>query len=184
MDMVARSYQKKVVKHVCLKDGTQLTLRMIQPEDESLWLDLLERCSQNSIYMRFQYAFHWHSHQVANRYCTIDYNQEIAIVPELKEDGKTKLLGVARLIADPDHRTVEFAILIADAWQHRGLGSILADYCFEIVKGWGCKNIVAQTTKDNPQMISIFRKRGFKITTDPHTSTVYAIKVLSENEIQ
>jgi acetyltransferase len=171
-------------KQVILKDDSRLTIRMIRPEDEILWLDLLRRCSQNSIYRRFQYAFHWQSHRVAHRYCTIDTSHEIAIVPELKENGTTKLLGVARLISDLNRHTAEFAILIADAWQHRGLGSILTDYCIKIANSWGCKKIIAQTTKDNPQMISIFKKRGFRIIRDPSSSTVQVVKVLSDDETE
>ena len=85
---------------------------------------------------------------------------------ELEQEGKRKLLGVGRLVADPDHESVEYAILVGDAWQNKGLGSLLTDYCFEIAGRWGLKRIVAQTTSDNPRMIEVFRKRGFEIKSD------------------
>ena len=143
-----------------------------------MWFDLLGSCSRESIYARFRYFFRWQTHEVASRYCFIDYDREIAIVAEVNEGGKRKLLGVGRLVADPDHETVEYAVLVCDEWQNRGLGSILTDYCLEISKKWKLKHIVAQTTSDNPRMISVFQKRGFKITPDPGSSLVDADKSL------
>ena len=83
--------------------------------------------------------------------------------PKLSRDGG-KIIGIGRLIADPDHETVEYAVLIADAWQKKEVGSILTDYCMEIAKRWKLKRVVAQTTTDNRPMISVFEKRGFNIT--------------------
>ena len=159
-----------------MKDGTNLLLRPIKPEDEPLWLELLSSCSRESIYSRFRYFFQWESHEVAARYCYIDYDREIAIVAEKIEGKKRRLLGVGRLIADPDHENVEYAVLITDKWQNRELGSILTDFCIEIAKHWGLKNMVAQTTSDNRRMISLFNKRGFKIIPDPTSELVEVIK--------
>jgi acetyltransferase len=162
--LALRPYPEKYVRMIELRDGTKVTLRPIKPEDEPLWMDLLASCSKESIYSRFRYFFHWQAHEVATRYCHIDYDREIAIVAEMNRDGKRMLLGVGRLIADPDHKEVEYAVLISDAWQKKELGSIITDYCLEIARKWNLKRIVAQTTTDNSRMISVFRKRGFKIT--------------------
>jgi acetyltransferase len=162
--LALRPYPEKYVRMIELRDGAKITLRPIKPEDEPLWMDLLASCSKESIYSRFRYFFHWQAHEVATRYCHIDYDREIAIVAEMNRDGKRMLLGIGRLIADPDHKEVEYAVLISDAWQKKELGSIITDYCLEIAGKWNLKRIVAQTTTDNSRMISVFRKRGFKIT--------------------
>jgi acetyltransferase len=175
--LALRPYPEKYVQTRVLRDGTQVTLRPIKPEDEPLWMDLLASCSKESIYQRFRYFFHWQSHEVATRFCYIDYDREIAIVAEIIADGVRRLLGVGRLIADPDHEEVEYAVLITDAWQKKELGSILTDYCLEIAKTWHLKRIVAQTTTDNAPMISVFKKRGFHITIG-NDSTVDVVKEL------
>ncbi len=175
--LALRPYPEKYVRQVKLQGGTRVTLRPIKPEDEPLWMDLLASCSRESIYSRFRYFFHWQSHEVATRYCHIDYDREIAIVAEIAEGGKRKLLGVGRLIADPDHEEVEYAVLVADAWQQKELGSILTDYCLEIAAKWNLKRFVAQTTTDNSRMISVFRKRGFQIRIGDD-STVDVVKEL------
>jgi len=120
--LALRPYPEKYVTPVQLKDSTALTFRPIKPEDEPLWIELLVSCSKESIYQRFRYFFQWALHEVATRYCFIDYDREIAIVAEIEENGRRKLLGVGRLVADPDHETVEYAVLITDAWQKKDQG--------------------------------------------------------------
>ncbi len=176
--LAMKPYPEEYVKEVKLPDGTDVLFRPIKPEDEPLWMELLASCSRESIYSRFRYFFQWQSHEVATRYCYIDYDREIAIVAEIKEGENKKLIGVGRLIADPDHETVEYAILISDEWQNRDIGGILTDYCFEIAKHWGLKKIIAQTTSDNQRMIAVFQKRGFEIEVDPSSSMVDVMKPL------
>ncbi|MEI7981688.1 MAG: bifunctional acetate--CoA ligase family protein/GNAT family N-acetyltransferase [Bacteroidota bacterium] len=171
-------YPEKYVRTTQLQDGTEVLLRPIKPEDEPLWLDMLGSCSKESLYNRFRYFFHWESHDVATRYCYIDYDREIAFVAEIVENNQKKLIGVGRLIADPDHESVEYAILIADAWQQKELGNIITDFCLEIATTWKLKKITAQTTTDNKRMISVFRKRGFEIRINNQDSTVDVTKNL------
>ncbi len=171
-------YPEKYVREVILPDATRILLRPIKPEDEPHWLEMLGNCSRESLYNRFRYFFHWQSHEVATRYCYVDYDREIAIVAEVVEEGRKKLVGVGRLIADPDHETVEYAVLIIDAYQQKELGSMITDFCLEIAQKWNLRKIVAQTTSDNKRMIAVFRKRGFQILTGNVDSTVEVIKDL------
>jgi acetyltransferase len=180
--LALRPYPEKYVTTAVTRDGTEVLLRPIKPEDEPLWMELLASCSKESIYSRFRYSFHWQSHEVATRFCYIDYDREIAIVAEIVVNGVRKLLGVGRLIADPDHEAVEYAVLIADAWQNKELGSILTDYCMEVAKRWKLKRIVAQTTTDNMAMIAVFAKRNFTITYNDLDSTVEVSKEIDPSE--
>ncbi|MBP6870797.1 MAG: bifunctional acetate--CoA ligase family protein/GNAT family N-acetyltransferase [Bacteroidales bacterium] len=167
--LLIHPYPDKYTKPAKLIDGNTILLRPIKPEDEPLWLDLLGSCSKESIYSRFRYNFHYDSHEIATQFCFIDYAREIAIVAEVMEEGQKKLIGVGRLIADLDHETVEYAVLIADAWQKKELGTILTEYCIEIARQWHLKRIAAETTKDNQAMISVFKKLGFKVVFNQDT---------------
>ncbi len=161
--LVLHPYPEKYVQESELSDGTPMILRPIKPEDEPLWLELLGSCSKESIYSRFRYNFHYDSHEIATQFCFIDYAREIAIVAEVEHEGRKLLIGVGRLISDPDHETVEYAVLITDKWQKKDLGTILTRYCMEIANNWNLKRIVAQTTTDNKPMLAVFRKLGFKL---------------------
>lgn len=176
--LALKPYPEEFVSDKFKTDGHDIVLRPIKPEDEPLWLGLLGSCSKESIYSRFRYFFQWSSHDVATRYCYIDYDREIAIVAEIGEEGSKKLVGVGRLISDPEHLTAEYAILITDKWQNRDLGGILTDYCIDIAQKWGIKKIYAQTTSDNKRMIALFEKRGFNILERQEDSTVEVEKEL------
>jgi len=178
--LALRPYPEEYVRKTKLADRTEVTLRPIKPEDEPLWLELLGSCSRETIYSRFRYFFFWVSHEVATRYCYIDYDREIAIVAEIIPGGKRRLIGVGRLVADPMRESAEYAVLIGDAWQDMGLGSLLTDTCIGIAEDWGIKRFTAVTTSDNQRMLSVFRKRDFTILPDPESSLVEVSKDLQK----
>jgi len=171
-------YPDEYVSDVQTPDGSPVTFRPIKPEDEPMWRDMLSKCSRESIYARFRHFFQWETHEAAIHYCFIDYDREIAIVAETGSGEKRELHGVGRLIADPDHETVEYAVLVTDEWQNKGLGSILTDFCLDIAEKWNLKRVVAETTTDNKRMISVFKKRGFEIKMDGTSSLVEVSKEL------
>ena len=100
---------------------------------------------------------------MATRFCFIDYDREIAIVAEIEEGEQRKLIGVGRLVADADHTNAEYAVLVLDAYQRCGLGSLLTDYCLEICKDWGIGTVVAETAPANHHMLALFEHRGFTL---------------------
>ena len=161
--LVLRPYPERLIRPAKLKDGTKVLLRPIKPEDEEMWLEMLSNCSKESIYHRFRSDFHFNSHEVASQFCFIDYDREMGIVAEIDFEGRKKLIGVGRLIADPDLETAEYAVLITDEWQHKDLGHILTKFCLEIAKVAEVKRVAAETTRDNKGMITVFRKTQFKV---------------------
>lgn len=180
--LVLRPYPESLIKTCKLKDDTEVLLRPIKPEDEPMWLELLASCSKEAIYHRFRYDFYFDSHEVASKFCFIDYDREIAIVAEHeRQDGSKELIGVGRLIADPDLEVMEYAILITDKWQKKELGFTITNYCLKIAKARGIKKLMAETTKDNKPMISVFRKLNFKIRFNEDT-TVTVNKEITEDE--
>lgn len=159
--LAIRPYPEQFERHTNLKDGTQVLLRPITPEDEPRWHELLRNCSVRSLWLRFRYTFKESSHAMATRFCFVDYDRTMAIVAEINVNGQRQLIGVGRLAADADHRDAEYAVLVADEWQGRGLGAILTDYCLEICDTWGISKVVAETTMDNQRMQHLFTARGF-----------------------
>ena len=157
--LALRPYPEEFVTTGVMKDGTKVVLRPIRPEDEPLWMELLGSCSKESIYSRFRFFYNWATHEAAVRHCFIDYDRELAIVAEALDDGRRKLLGVGRLVADPGRETAEYAVLVGDRWQNRGLGGLLTDYCESIAAAWGVRKVVAQTTSSNRRMVQVFANR-------------------------
>ncbi len=166
--LAIRPYPEEFIRSTRLRDGRPVLLRPIKPEDEPMWHQLLAACSQHSLWLRFRYLFMETTHEMATRFCFIDYDREIAIVAELDDQGQRKLVGVGRLVADAEHQEAEYAVLVDDAHQGTGLGALLTDYCLEICCRWGIRRVVAEVAPENQRMLNIFRHRGFEsdFTTD------------------
>ncbi|MBX3432279.1 MAG: bifunctional acetate--CoA ligase family protein/GNAT family N-acetyltransferase [Pirellulales bacterium] len=160
--LAIRPYPEEFVRTAKLEDGAPCVLRPIKPEDEPLWHELLASCSVETRWMRFGCLFNHTTHEMATRYCFIDYDRELALVAEVDEGGERKLAGVGRLVANTDHSDAEFAILVADAWQNRGLGSLITDACLDVCAEWGVRRVFAVTAPGNTRMTRIFRNRGFR----------------------
>ena len=154
-------------------------MRPIRPEDEQLWHALMARCSFETIRARFRYSFKGTTHEMASRFCFIDYDREMAIVAEIEAGDGRKLIGVGRLVADPGHETAEFAVLVEDAWQGKGLGLELTQYCLHIARTWELKSIIATTERTNFRMLGTFRHFGFQLADDHDEGVVRATKVIN-----
>jgi acetyltransferase len=181
--LAIRPYPQELATEANLDDGEPVTLRPIMPEDEPLWHELLAASSPTSIRARFRALVDTSTHQMAARYCFIDYDREMAIVAELAEGDRTRIAGVGRLVADPDLRGAEFAILVGDPWQGRGLSKLLIDRCLEIARAWGVGQVWAETDRENRRMLSVFASRGFELHTKATEGVVRAELVLSGDPI-
>ena len=159
--LVITPYPKKYETVWKLRDGRTVLLRPIKPEDEPLWIEMFQNFSEESIRYRFFQIIKDTPHETRVRYCNIDYDREIAIVPELTENGKRKILGVARVSLEPDGKTGEIAFIVADPWQGLGLGTKLVDYAIEICKDMKVEKLYAIMLPDNFQAINLMKKMGF-----------------------
>jgi len=162
--LIISPYPKKYESLWKLRDGRTVLLRPIKPEDENLWLEMFQNFSEESIRFRFFQVIKDTPHEVRVRYCNIDYDREIAIVAELNEDGRRRILGVARVNLEPDRKKGEIAFIVADPWQGLGLGTKLVDYVIEIAKEVGVEVLYAIMLEDNYRAINLAKTMGFVLT--------------------
>jgi len=151
-------YPTEYVKKFKFRD-VDMTFRPIRPEDEPLWVDMFKSFSQETSRQRFFHAIKEMPHSERIRYTFTDFNREIAIIPEIKENGDRILLGVARMTAQVDQETAEFAIVLRDKWQSIGLGEKLFDFIMDIARQKRWKVMVADVLPDNTKMINLFKKK-------------------------
>ena len=163
--LIVGKYPNKYMKNVKLKDGTKVLLRPIKPEDENLWHDMFKSFSEESVRYRFFRIIKETPHEMRTRYCNIDYDREIGIVAEVKDENKRRFLGVTRIIDSPSkNNEAEFALIVSDEWHRLGLGSEFVDYTIEVAKDKQLKKLYGIVLKDNTPMISLCREKNFKIT--------------------
>lgn len=161
--LVISPYPKEYVQEYKMNDKRTAILRPIRPEDEPMEAEMFTKFSEETQRFRFFELVNEVNHEMLVRYTQNDYDREIAIIAEVDENWKKNMAGVVRLIADADNETAEFAIVVADPWQHLGLGSKMTDYILEIAKERGIKKVYAEVLTDNKIMLHMLKKRGFNL---------------------
>jgi acetyltransferase len=163
--LAIRPYPDEWERPATLANGKSIFIRPLRPEDEPAWHALLRSCSPETLWSRFRHVFKETTHEMAARFCFIDYDREMALAGEYESGGAKGLAGIGRLVCDSDRKTAELAILVADAWQGQGLGSRLTDACLDVAREWGVRQVVAEMTSGNSRMLATFRRRGFELRT-------------------
>jgi acetyltransferase len=163
-----RPYPVQYISQVTLKDGAQVTLRPIRPEDEPLMVKFHETLSDRTVYLRYFGSLSLGTrvaHDRLIRICFGDYDRDLALVAESKDPktGATRIVGVGRLNRLHSRNEGEVAILVSDRYQGRGLGMHLMKRLIEIARQEKFSRISSEMLRDNIAMQSISKKVGFRL---------------------
>ncbi|MEM4649070.1 MAG: GNAT family N-acetyltransferase [Candidatus Bathyarchaeia archaeon] len=162
--LVILPYPTKYVTPWKLKNGTEVILRPIRPEDEKLELEFIKSLSRETCRFRFFRVLKDVSHLDLVKFCNIDYDREIAIIAELNDKGRKREIGAARLIVEPNGKKGEVAIVVADEFQKKGLGTKLMDVIIGIAEEKNLETIYGIIMPENEAIIQLCRKMGFTIS--------------------
>jgi len=149
------------------RDGTEITIRPIRPEDAGIEQAFVRELSDSSRYARFMASLHELSREMLVRFTQIDYDREMALVAVTERDGHEVQLGVARYTITPDGESCEFAIAVADEWQGTGLGSRLMRGLMDAARDRGLHVMEGETLSNNEPMRTLAEYLGFSIRTSP-----------------
>ena len=172
-----RPYPMQYVSHWQAKNGMQVLIRPIRPEDEPAMAKFHETLSDLSVYLRY---FHMEklSTRVAHarllRKCFIDYDREMALVVEHAnpESGDWEIIAVGRMTETPGVREAEIAILVADKFQHCGLGSELVRRLMQVARDEKLERIVMTILPENTAMRGLASRFGFEAVKNADLSEI------------
>jgi acetyltransferase len=162
LHLVISPYPTQYEYREVVKDGLAVFIRPIKPEDAPALLDLFHTLSPTSVYYRFFSPMKSLSASMLARFTQIDYDREIALVALQEERPEGKMMGVARVIGDPDGKKAEFAVMVGDPWQGKGVGAKLLEKCLQIAKRRGIETVWGIVLRENTQMLALGRKLGFE----------------------
>jgi len=160
-------YAKEYEDHITLDGGQKVLLRPIMAEDEPRHREFITNLSQDSKRFRFFEVIDRPDVKFVRHFTQIDYDREIAIIAQIGQKGSETTIGVARLIENVLDNTAEFAIVVADAWQRKGLGTKLARHIIRIAKIRKISKIYINFLKDNHAMKFLAEEIGFTVTETP-----------------
>jgi acetyltransferase len=159
-----------------LADGTELVVRAIRPEDESLIVEFHEGHSEHTIRMRYFGMVRTLSRESLIRLCHLDYDRELALVAVYHDqEHRPHIAGVSRYYLRPETGVAEFALIVGDPWQRNGLGTHLLEKLIAIARDRGIERLVGAILRENSPMISLVRKLGFEIHDTSDKSAVQAV---------
>lgn len=161
-NLVPYEYPKKFEKYIKLRDGTRILLRPIKPSDADIWVELYNSLSSNTKYLRFFTNMPTPNQKMIDKYTKIDYINNFAIIAIYNENGKDKMVGVVRYGLDPpDSNSAELAVVVADKWQGRGLGTQMLIYMLRVMQKRGVKKVKGDVFLRNDKMMQLMGESGF-----------------------
>jgi len=154
-------YPAHLVREHQLFDGRTVTLRPIRLEDAALVREFLNELSGESKYMRFQKWVHAPSDKLIHFLTDIDYDRHMALVCTARHGDREEIVGEARYVANPDGRTCELGIVIADAWHKSGIAGLLMEALIRAARERGVQSIEGLVLAHNTEMLRFVRALGF-----------------------
>ena len=175
--MAIHPYPAHLVGAHTLRDGTELTVRPIRPEDAKIEQEFVRALSEESKYFRFMQAVSELTPQMLVRFTQIDYDREMALIAVHKQpDGSELQVAVARYTADPDHTACEFALAVADEWQGRGVAYHLMEKLMEVARARGMDTIHGEVLAANSHMLGLMQRLGFEIRMSPDETDIKLVR--------
>jgi len=163
-----RPYPNQYVQQFQVREGGKVTFRPIRPEDEPLLVKFHEGLSERSVYLRYMHMVKLSqrvSHERLCRICFIDYDAGMVLVAEreIPESREHEILGVGRLNQIHGMEEAEFAVIVRDDWQQRGLGTGFIDLLLRIAKDEGIHRVTAEILQENHYMQALCERAGFTV---------------------
>ena len=174
-----RPYPLQYVAPWTMRDGNQVTIRPIRPEDEPLMVKLHETLSDRSVYLRYFCSLSLSrrvAHERLLKICFGDYDREMALVAERIDPvtQERRIIGVGRLSKLHGRNEAEVAVLVSDQYQKLGLGNELLRRVVEVARDEKLSQVSAEMLTDNLAMQIIMKRLGFRVRTEEDMTSVRA----------
>ena len=158
-----------VDRDVLLRDGTMLRLRTVHPDDRHALTEMFARCSKQTVRYRFLHLVKELPASLLDQLTAAPEPSNVALVV-LQGSGEAERIVAVAAYSSLENRpeVAEVSLLVEDAWQKRGIGSILLDTLAEAARLAGITRFSADVMADNRLMLSVFRKAGYGVSTTTH----------------
>lgn len=143
-----------------LRDGRELEIRALRPEDQADMLAAIGRTGTQSLQRRFFVTKRGFSDREIAFFMNVDFANHVALIALVTEDGRRVIAGGGRYIVVEPGRA-EVAFLIVDDYQGQGIGSALTRHLVDLARRSGIEALVAEVLPENTAMLKLFKRLGF-----------------------
>jgi len=174
--LAIRPYPEGLDETVTLRDGTEVLLRPIRPEDEASHIEFIASLSPEDSHFRFFHYVRSMPRTQLARLTQVDYDREMAFVATRPSPrGGTETIGVVRTVADPANESAELSIVVRSDLKRRGLGAHLLRKAIAYCRSRGTKQLAGDVLAGNSSMLELARRfAGFSLS-DPDQEGIVRI---------
>jgi acetyltransferase len=169
-------YPVQLVKNVQLNDGTDIVIRPIRPEDAEIEAKFVRELSRETKYFRFMNTFQELSQELLVRFTQIDYHNEMALIAVKSTADGEEQIGVARYTTNLDKKSCEFALVVSDQWQSKGIAHRLMRNLMEVARDRDLERMDGQVLSNNFKMLELMESLNFKISNFPDDSSIKMVE--------
>ena len=172
-------YPAHLVTQIQLHDGTDIVIRPIRPEDAEIEQKFIRELSSEAKYFRFMSSLQQLTPEMLVRFTQIDYHNEMALIA-VKQIGKSdeEEIGVARYVTNLDKKSCEFALVVSDQWQRKGIAHHLMHKLMEIARDRGLERMEGEVFRNNFKMLELIKSLNFQIRNHPEDNSIKQVELL------
>ena len=161
-----------------LRNGRQVKIRAIRPDDRADLVTAVGRTSSQSLYRRFFGVRRYFTEQEIAFFLNVDFVNHVALVAVVDEGERSEIAGGGRyVVVQPGVAEVAFAVV--DEYQGQGIGAALMHHLATIARSTGVKELIAEVLPDNAPMLKVFEKSGLPLSTRREPAVVHITLQLS-----
>jgi acetyltransferase len=165
------AYPSHLARQRTLADGRQVVIRPVRPADEPAEREFFERLSAEAKRMRFMKFVASVTDQLIHFYSHVDYDRRMAFVCE----DAGSVVGEARYGANPDGRSCEFGVVIADDWHKTGIAGLLMEALIGYARARRFETMEGLVLRENRDMLKFMRALGFEAAGEPQEPTLMRV---------
>ena len=157
-----------------LRDGRQIEIRALRPDDKDDMLAAIGRTSTESLQRRFFVVKRGFSQKEIDFFMKIDFSNHVALVALADEDGRPTIVGGGRyVVVEPGRAEVAFVVI--DGYQGQGLGAHLMRHLAGIARDAELTELTAEVLPENTAMRKVFSKFGFRPGPRPDPQVIHLV---------
>jgi acetyltransferase len=169
-------YPRHLVQRGFLADGTPLTIRPIRPEDAESEQNFVRELSAEAKKFRFMGTMNELSPEMLVQFTQIDYGREMALIAVVGEGSEARQYAVARYVINPDDQSCEFAIVVSDKMQGKGLGTRMMTALMDAARIHRLAMMEGTVLRQNKAMLQLMRDLGFSVDQVADDPDVFAVE--------